>query len=132
MRLYLLLALVITVAANAALAQRVDIIGGPYINTQTIHHCGYLPTTGGRYTDSDATTRLLQQKLRSLGYYYGPIDGIAGPKTTLGIRNFQSNYGLSVDGVAGPQTAQRLAYFTHKASNVRRCWRQADPRALSY
>lgn len=45
-----------------------------------------------------STVREIQGTLKSLGYYSGPIDGIAGPKTASAIRSYQQQYGLQVDG----------------------------------
>ncbi|MBF2019891.1 MAG: glucose-6-phosphate dehydrogenase assembly protein OpcA [Hydrococcus sp. C42_A2020_068] len=39
-----------------------------------------------------------QQMLASLGYYTGPIDGIAGPRTTAAIKSAQKAYGLEATG----------------------------------
>jgi hypothetical protein len=46
----------------------------------------------------------LQGLLSDLGYAVGPIDGIYGPQTEAGVRNFQYANWLDVDGVAGPAT----------------------------
>lgn len=48
--------------------------------------------------------RELQNKLASLGYDVGPIDGIFGPRTERAVIQFQKNNGLKVDGIVGPQT----------------------------
>jgi lysozyme family protein len=50
----------------------------------------------------------LQVALRAYGLYNGPIDGIAGPATTRGVRIFQQRTGLAVDGKAGPATRRAL------------------------
>lgn len=50
----------------------------------------------------------LQVALRAYGLYGGPIDGIAGPKTTRGVERFQRRAGLRVDGKAGPATRRAL------------------------
>ncbi|MFO1436239.1 MAG: peptidoglycan-binding domain-containing protein [Gammaproteobacteria bacterium] len=44
------------------------------------------------------TVRELQSALRGLGYYSGPVDGVAGPKTSTAIRAYQKQNGLLVDG----------------------------------
>jgi Putative peptidoglycan binding domain/Transglycosylase SLT domain len=46
----------------------------------------------------------LQVALRAYGLYGGPIDGIAGPATARGVRQFQRRVGLRADGKAGPAT----------------------------
>ena len=126
MRYYLLLALVVTSLANGVMAQPVDRIGGADGSTQTIHHCGYLPTMNVVYTTGPIATRLVQEKLAALGYYRAGIDGVNGRATKAATRAFQADYGLSADGVVGINTAQRLSYFTHASANPRRCWRLAQ------
>ena len=58
-------------------------------------------------TQTDGTASL-QQKLKSLGYYQGAVDGSAGDMTVSAVRAFQSAVGLSADGVAGDQTLAAL------------------------
>src|SRR6185312_322408 len=50
----------------------------------------------------------LQVALKAHGFYSGPIDGIAGPMTANGVRQFQRRVGIVVDGVAGPITRGKL------------------------
>jgi len=50
----------------------------------------------------------LQVALRAYGFYAGPIDGIAGPRTTLGVKRFQRQAGLIADGKAGRATRRAL------------------------
>lgn len=57
----------------------------------------------------------LQEILTQIGIDVGKIDGIDGPKTKAGIRQFQKIFGLTVDGIAGPKTWAVL----DKAKNVR-------------
>ncbi len=52
--------------------------------------------------------RLLQQKLKDLGYYNGSVDGTFGDGTELAVRSFQANNGLTVDGKAGETTLNLL------------------------
>ena len=54
----------------------------------------------------------LQQRLGSLGFDAGYVDGIFGPDTERAARDFQANQGVTADGVVGPDTVtalQRLA-----------------------
>ena len=57
----------------------------------------------------------LQTILNQIGIDVGKADGIAGPKTTAGIKQFQKIFGLAVDGIAGPKTWSVL----DKAKNVK-------------
>ena len=50
----------------------------------------------------------LQVGLRAYGVYTGPIDGIAGRATKLGLIRFQQRAGLTPDGKAGPATRRAL------------------------
>ncbi len=55
-----------------------------------------------------AAVRLLQQKLKSLGYYKGSVDGSFGSGTTDAVKAFQRGNGLTADGVAGGSTFNKL------------------------
>jgi glucose-6-phosphate dehydrogenase assembly protein OpcA len=50
----------------------------------------------------------IQQLLTVLGFYKGPIDGIAGPQTTAAIQAAQKAYNLEVTGNASEQLLHRL------------------------
>lgn len=54
------------------------------------------------------TVRELQEKLNSLGYSCGTVDGDYGAKTANAVREFQRKNGLSVDGIAGPKTFEAI------------------------
>jgi len=47
--------------------------------------------------------RPFQQRLKDRGWTIG-VDGIAGPQTSMIMRKFQAEKGLTVDGKPGPQT----------------------------
>ena len=51
----------------------------------------------------------LQQKLKSLGFYHGSVDGDFGEGTEAAVKSFQKQYGLTVDGKAGANTLAKLA-----------------------
>ncbi len=54
----------------------------------------------------------LQQRLGSLGFDAGWLDGIFGPDTERAVRDFQHNQGVNADGVVGRETVaafERLA-----------------------
>lgn len=61
----------------------------------------------------------LQVALYRFGYYKGPIDGIAGPKTNQALREFQRAAKLEPDGVAGKQTREALGRFGRPLFGVR-------------
>lgn len=50
----------------------------------------------------------LQEKLQTLGYFEGELDGDYGIKTKTAVAKFQSSQNLSMDGIAGPVTLQQL------------------------
>ena len=47
--------------------------------------------------DTKENIRIVQQRLKELGYYKIKVDGIWGPKTLAGVKNFQRDYGLVVE-----------------------------------
>jgi N-acetylmuramoyl-L-alanine amidase len=51
------------------------------------------------YTDDGSIVAQVQQQLARAGYYYGPIDGVLGPRTQAAIRSFERANGLRVDGM---------------------------------
>jgi len=53
--------------------------------------------------DSDRVTAL-QERLKTLGYYTGEVDGQFGSGTEEAVRLFQRQNGLDVDGIVGNQT----------------------------
>lgn len=55
-----------------------------------------------------ATTKEIQQRLKTLGFDPGTIDGRAGSKTTKAIKEFQIANGLAADGRVGPITEAAL------------------------
>ncbi len=71
------------------------------------------------YTATSSENKVIQQKLKNLGYYKGNIDGILGPLSLTAIKNFQRDNGLAVDGIVGPKTAAKLGISTNlNASTV--------------
>ena len=53
-------------------------------------------------------TKLLQEKLVSLGYNTNGVDGIFGSGTERVVISFQKSYGLLVDGIVGKNTWRKL------------------------
>lgn len=50
----------------------------------------------------------LQERLGSLGFDAGRVDGIFGPDTGRALGEFQRNCGLTADGIGGPDTVAAL------------------------
>ncbi len=61
----------------------------------------------------------LQQRLGSLGFDAGYVDGIFGPDTESALRSFQSNQAVTADGVVGPDTVQALARLSGRRSGAK-------------
>jgi peptidoglycan hydrolase-like protein with peptidoglycan-binding domain len=57
---------------------------------------------------TDADRRRIQEALRRLGYYRGPIDGIIGPLTRAAIHRFQQEIGSEPTGALRADQATRL------------------------
>ncbi|OYE00723.1 peptidoglycan-binding domain-containing protein [Nostoc sp. 'Peltigera membranacea cyanobiont' 232] len=58
--------------------------------------------------DEGENVRVLQERLRVAGFYYGNATGIFGPITEESVKRFQDAYKLSVDGIAGQATLGKL------------------------
>lgn len=61
-----------------------------------------------KYGSSGSEVTQIQQKLSSLGFYNGAIDGVYGTKTKNAVIEFQKSCGLTPDGIAGSQTLNYL------------------------
>ncbi|NJL61653.1 MAG: peptidoglycan-binding protein [Methylacidiphilales bacterium] len=58
--------------------------------------------------DEGEEVRILQERLRVAGYYYGNATGIFGTITEDSVKSFQTAYNLESDGLVGPATMRRL------------------------
>ena len=54
----------------------------------------------------------IQTYLSCNGFSPGPIDGVAGGRTTAAIKTFQASVGLTADGVVGPATKQAMRSYS--------------------
>ncbi len=52
--------------------------------------------------------KIVQEKLKGMGYYKMAVDGIFGPGTDSAVRKFQRAKKLQVDGIVGSQTKKAL------------------------
>ena len=59
----------------------------------------------------------VQQMLRALAQYGGPIDGIFGQATTAAVRSFQDARGLHIDGIVGSRTRGEIASLHSAATS---------------
>src|SRR5262249_18393218 len=57
---------------------------------------------------SEADRRQVQDALRRLNHYSGPVDGIFGPQTRAAIRSFQHKIGAETTGSLTAEQASRL------------------------
>ena len=62
------------------------------------------PTKTLRPGDEDEEVKLLQQRLKDLGYYTGNITGVYNTATTEAVKAFQKKSSLEQDGILGPIT----------------------------
>ena len=78
----------------------------------------------------------LQSRLDALGFDTGKPDGIFGPQTECGLRDFQLNRGLAVDGVSGPEVITELRLVARgemrsgRATLREREWLRSRPATL--
>ncbi len=57
-----------------------------------------------RLGSTGSEVKSVQQKLKSLGFYNGAVDGIYGTQTKNAVTAFQRSVGITADGIAGSQT----------------------------
>jgi N-acetylmuramoyl-L-alanine amidase len=77
------------------------------LGDRLLHHDPVRPIRGDDVTN-------LQDRLHELGYDAGPVDGVFGPETEVGLRSFQRDYGLTSDGTCGPATLRALRQLGRK------------------
>ena len=59
--------------------------------------------------------KILQRRLRDLGYFPGTVDGIYGPQTAAAVQDLQIDAQLVPDGELGPATAAALKTARRRA-----------------
>lgn len=67
------------------------------------------PTGSLKVGSTGTNVRNVQQKLKSLGFYNGSVDGDYGEGTEAAVKAFQKQYGLYADGKVGSQTLSALS-----------------------
>ena len=78
----------------------------------------------------------LQSRLDALGFETGKPDGIFGPQTEGGLRDFQLNRGLAIDGLSGPGVITELRLLVRGAMRAGRVtlrereWLRSRPATL--
>lgn len=78
----------------------------------------------------------LQSRLDALGFDAGKPDGIFGPQTEGGLRDFQLNRGLAIDGISGPEVITELRLVARGAMRAGRValrereWLRSRPATL--
>lgn len=77
----------------------------------------YKPGSLYKGLKNSADVRRMQQRLKNLGYYSGPIDGSFGAATEAAVMDFQKVNGLYMDGVAGASTLTTLYSSSAKRNN---------------
>jgi N-acetylmuramoyl-L-alanine amidase len=82
------------------------------LGDRLLHHDPVRPMRGDDVTN-------LQDRLHELGYDAGPVDGVFGPETEVGLRAFQRDYGLTSDGTCGPATLRALRQLGRKVTGGR-------------
>ena len=76
-----------------------------------------VPDATVRKGSTGADAKLVQQRLKDLGYLTGAVDGNFGTASVTALKTFQSRHGLEADGVAGQSTYQLLFSANALAAN---------------
>ena len=71
------------------------------------------PTATVKQGSNGENAKMVQQRLKDLGYYTGKVDGQFGSGSVSALKTFQKKHGLTDDGVAGSGTYAIL--FSYKA-----------------
>ena len=68
-------------------------------------------------SQSDEVTQI-QTRLKSWGYFSGPVTGYYGSQTTEAIKKFQQTHGLSATGVADEKTLELIGLPSSSSSSA--------------
>lgn len=88
--------------------------------------CLSLPLFGSKATaeaanivkgDTKANVKIVQTRLKELGYYTYTVDGIFGSRTRTAVKKFQRDRGLIADGIVGARTEKALGVTLGKNSS---------------
>jgi peptidoglycan hydrolase-like protein with peptidoglycan-binding domain len=103
-----------------------QLTNGNWVASQLISRSGGGGSGGGGGSNSYGTLQRgtsgqsvtnLQNRLRALGFYRGPITGYYGDLTESAVRRFQASRGIQVNGIAGPQTQGALYNYAYNSGS---------------
>ena len=87
----------LAVAIMLGVAGAGSIVYDSFIKEESIYALSKLGSSGSE-------VKKIQQKLQSLDYYNGAIDGVYGSQTRKAVTAFQKNCGITADGICGKTT----------------------------
>lgn len=74
--------------------------------------------SGGQAASQRNDVKKVQKELQDQGYYHGKIDGLAGPETRAGIRQYQRAEHLTANGDLDSATAAKLGVSPMRARHA--------------
>lgn len=84
-----------------------------------------------KYGSTGSEVKRIQEKLKSLGYYNGSVDGIYGTQTKNAVTKFQRNCGITADGICGKTTLLYLGLGGSSSSSSNGGYSNADVELLA-
>jgi peptidoglycan hydrolase-like protein with peptidoglycan-binding domain len=67
--------------------------------------------SGAQAAQNRSIVKSAQERLISLGYYTGPVDGVVGRHTTAALKEFQYRNGLPQTGTLNSETYDQLGFY---------------------